>query len=139
MKKYFLLLLLSIFYYVSSSQVLRPIKFSYKYLKNSDSDLIKLTVRNVSNNKTFYYSIALQGNSDTGWVSLLSDINSLGMNEFLFLKPIKPDQKVSKQVSKRRIIFLFKYYKIKKIKFGVMYYPSRDFAAKSEIIFLPPM
>src|SRR5215216_5740486 len=114
-----------------------PIKFSYQYL-GKNHDTIKLSVENVSK-RTYYYSIALQGYIDTAWVPLLSDINSLGENEFLVLKSLKPGSRAAKEISKKRINYLYSFKKIKKIRFGVMYYEKQDLDSKGDIIYLSEM
>ena len=115
-----------------------PIKFSYQYLRKGDSNDIKLIVQNNSSKRTFYYSVSLASLVDTGWVTLLSDIDALGQKEFLALLPIKAGQKVIKKVSKKRIISLYQTYPIKKVRFGVMYYEKPTLESKGEIIYLPP-
>jgi hypothetical protein len=85
---------------ISKAQNNPPISFRYEYPDKNDLDKIKLIVENTSPTKTFYYSIALQVYNDTAWFPLLSDINSLGTNEFFVLKPIKPRSKIVKYVSK---------------------------------------
>lgn len=139
MKNVLLILLFNVFIGMASTQKESPIKFSYQYIKKNDSDNVKLIVENVLSTKTFYYSIGVEGLTDTGWVGLNADINSLGVNEFWALKAIKPRSKVIKTVSKKRIFHLYKYYKITKIKFGVTYFEKKDFSSKSETIYLPPM
>ena len=67
------------------------IKFTYHYTNKNDSDDIKLIVRNLSRVNTYYYSIAVEGLTDTGWIGLNADINSLGQNDFWVLKPIEPE------------------------------------------------
>jgi len=131
------LLLISIcFYFASTAQNKSPITFTGNYSNKNNLDDIKLVVENKSSEKTFYYSIVLEGYNDTTWVPLLSDINSLGINEFLALKPLKPKNKAVKNVSKNKIFRLYKYYKI---RFGVMYYEKQDLKSKGEIIYLPPI
>lgn len=139
MKKYFLLLILiNAFPGVADAQK-PPIKFAYRYVKKNDSDNIKLFIENASSTKTIYYSIGVEGLTDTGWIGLNADINSLGMNEFWVLKPIKPKSKTGKDVSKKRIFNLYRVKRITQIKFGVTFFEKKDFSSKSETIYLPPM
>ena len=138
MKKHWMtLIIIFAFAVMALAQNPLPIKFSYQYVKKSDSDNIKLIVQNISK-KTFYYSIAIQGRNDTGWVSLLSDINSLGQNEFLSLKPLTPGSKIVKYTSMKRIWYIYEYYKISKIRFGAMYYEKKNFDSKGGIIYIDP-
>ncbi len=102
------------------------------------TDLIRLAVKNQSLAKTFYYSIVLKVHIDTGWISLLSDINSLGKNEFLHLKAIKPGETIIKPVSLKQIALEYYYYKDKELKFGVMYYEKPTLKSKGSIEFLSP-
>lgn len=143
MQKYIPLFILSFVYnnatHAQNKQNKLPMQFTYQYVNKNDSDKVKLIAKNVSPNKTFYYSIAVQGLADTGWVGLLSDINSLGQNDFWALKPIKPHTCITKYVSKKKVLFVYAYYKIRKIRFNLVYYEKKDFESKSKNIYLPPM
>jgi len=74
-----------------------------------------------------------------GWVSLISDINSLGQNGFVALKALKPKNAIVKCISKKKILFIYAYNKPQKIRFSLMYYKKRDFETEGEIIELPPL
>ena len=121
----------------SVAQSRLPIKFAYSYSKN-DSNTIILIVHNLSS-KTFYYSIALSGFIANKWEPLLSDLNSLGVNEFTALKPLLGKSKVVKTVSKKYIYYIYGHTKMSKIRFGVMVYKKRDFDSNGDIIFIEPL
>lgn len=89
--------------------------------------------------KTLYYAISVSGLTDTGWVVLNSDINSIGKNDFLALKPLKPKSTNIKCISKNKILFIYSYYNPKKIKFSLMYYQKKDFETEGKIIDLPSL
>lgn len=139
MKKYLLLIILNYAFADIADAQKQPIKISYQYLKENDFDNIKLIVENVSFTKTVYYSIGVEGLIDTGWIGLNADINSLGMNEFWALKPIKPKSKAGKYVSKKKIFNLYRVKKITQIRFGVTFFEKKNFDSKSITIYLPPM
>jgi hypothetical protein len=116
-----------------------PIKFGYQYVNKKDADNVQLKLENVSTEKVFYYVIGVQGLTDTGYVGLVADINSLGKNDFLAIKPLLPKSSVTKSVSKRRMYYLYNQKNIKKLRFEVTYYEKRDFDSKSQIIYLHPL
>lgn len=139
MKKYILLIIfLEAFGGAVYAQNGSPIKFSYRYV-NKDSDSIQLKIENESTVKTFYYVIGIQGLTDTGYVGLVADINSLGKNDFLALKPLHHKSNSTKSVSKRKIYYLYNQKNIKKLRFEVTYYEKKDFDSKSQIIYLPAL
>jgi len=142
-KKYLIQIQFLIFSFLTCNilvaQDTSEIKFSYRYLNKRDSSHdIKLTVENQSK-KTIYYSIALQGYTNSGWKPLLSDINSLGTNDFLVLKLLKPKAKEIKIVSKKKINNRYKHYNINKIRFGIMFYEKQDLKSKGQIKYLDPL
>ena len=104
--------------YNSPAQDKSLLFFSAEYPKSKNADSIKLKVHNKSNTKTFYYSIVLQGFKDTSWIPLISDINSLGKNEFLGLKPLRPQEKITKFVSRKKIFEAYKHKKFKEFRLG---------------------
>ena len=122
----------------SRAQNNSPLFFSAEYPKSRNADSIKLKVHNKSNAKTFYYSIALQGFKDTSWIPLISDINSLGKNEFLALKPLRPQEKITKFISRKKIFEAYKHKKFKEFRLGVMYYDQPSLKSKGNIIYLQP-
>ena len=69
---------------------------------------------------------------------LLSDINSLGKNEFLALRPLRPQEKIAKFVSQKKIFAGYKHEKFKKFRFGVMYYEQKSLKSIGNIIYLKP-
>jgi len=139
MKKYILLIILfEAFGGILYAQKESPIKF-YQHVNGKDADNIQLKVENVSNVKTFYYTIGVQGLTDTGYVGLVADINSLGQNEFLVLKPLHPKSNAIKSVSKKRIYDIYNQKHIRKLKFEVSYYEKKDFNSKSQVIYLTPL
>jgi hypothetical protein len=115
------------------------ILFKATYLTPSDSDHIKLTAENLSASKTYYYSIGAMGLTDTGWVGLITDINSLGQNDFWGLVTLTPKNKTVKVVSKKRIMRLYAYKNITRIRFSLNYFARKDISSKSERIVLGPM
>lgn len=139
MKNIILSILFTTFIGSAEAQKDIPIKFWSQYVKKTDSDNVKLMIENLSSAKTYYYSVGVEGLTDTGWVGLNADINSLGMNEFLTLKPIRPKSQIVKAVSKSRIFFLYKYHNIIKIRFGITYFEKNDFNSRNKSIFLPSM
>jgi hypothetical protein len=143
MKRYIIALtLLSCYWEVMRAQNVgsKPlVVFSYQYPDKNDSDKVKLIVKNISPDRTLYYTIGVQGFTDTGWVVLNPDINSLGQNDFVALKPIKPHAIAIKNLSKKHIGFLYAYYGIRKLRFSLGYYGKQDFDSKSHIIYLEPM
>lgn len=64
---------------------------TYKNVKSRD--IVELAVKNNSIEKTYYYSIGVAGFTDTGWVGLTADINSLGKNDFSQLNLLNLYQK----------------------------------------------
>ncbi|MFT3945669.1 MAG: hypothetical protein QM763_01745 [Agriterribacter sp.] len=138
MKQYAFLALLICVAIISSAQNKKDVVFSAEFKKGSVDSIIILNVKNASS-KTYYYFISAAGLTDTGWVSLISDINSLGQNGFIALKPLKPKNTVVKCISKKKILFIYAYYKPQKIRFSLMYYNKRDFEAEGKIIDLPPL
>lgn len=140
MKKFLLLIILfETFGGIIYAQKESPIKFNCQYVNKTDSDNIQLKVENLSNVKTFYYAIGVQGLTDTGYVGLVADINSLGQNEFLTLKPLPPKSNVLKSVSKERIYYLYNQKHIKQLRFEVTYYEKKDLNSGSQIIYLTPL
>lgn len=141
MKKYitFTIVFWNLFLINAIAQSKHPISFAYMDAKSNDSDTIKLSIRNLSKDKTFFYSISVSGLTDTGWVVLNSDINSIGQNDFLVLKPLKPNKKYIKSISKKKIFFIYAYYRPQKIRFSLMYYEKQDFESEGGIIELPPL
>lgn len=122
-----------------AAQPKQPINFTCSYAKANDSDNVKLIVKNLLPDKTFYYAISVAGLTDTGWAVLNSDINSIGQNDFLVLKPLKSKSTVVKYISKKKILFIYTYYKPRKIRFSLMYYKKQDFETEGKIIDLPPL
>lgn len=114
------------------------VEFRSKNL-GENSDIMRLIVKNTSQKEKYFYSIFLAGYSDTSWVHLLSDINSLGMNEFTALKPLLPGAKPIKNVSVARIKSIYSYANLTKIRFGVMIYKKQSFDSKGETILLEPI
>ncbi len=139
MIKFILLSIALIFIYEHFTQKKLLIKFTYQYANKNDSNNIKLIVENTSSTKTFFYSIGVGALTDTGWVGLIADINSIGQNGFLSLKPIRYKSTAIKNVSKKQILFIYSYYKPKKIRFNVIYYEKKDFESKGEIIYSMPI
>jgi hypothetical protein len=121
------------------AQPKQPIDFTCAYAKANDSDNIRLTARNHLSDKTFYYAISVAGLTDTGWVVLNSDINSIGQNDFLVLKPLRPNSADAKYVSKKKILFIYAYYKPKRIRFSLMYHKKLDFKTEGKVIDSPPL
>ena len=118
----------------------KNIKVEFSFRKLSEpSDAIRLIVKNTSSTEKYFYSIFLSGYRDTSWVSLLSDINSLGMNEFTALKPLLPGRKQIKDVSKAKIKRMYDYENLTKIRFGVMIYKKQSFRSEGETILLDPI
>lgn len=140
MERTFFLLLISFTTYFSDAftQERVPVTITYSFSTKSDSDVVKLVVKNQSK-KLYYYSITLGGLINGEWESLLSDINSLGQNEFTVLKPIKGKSPIIKQVSLRRIYTLYEHKKPSQIRFGVMFYEKRDFQSKGSITYTSPI
>jgi len=122
---------------ICNAQVKLPIKFTYQYKKN-DPDNVRLIVENLSG-RTYYYTIGVEGLTDTGWVGLNADINSIGQNDFLVLKPIKKKTRIIKDQSKKKVLFAYDYVKPKKIRFCVTYFEKQDVRSKLEEIYLPPI
>ena len=114
-----------------------PITFTQASDKINSSTNIKLFVENTSTRKTYYYSIGIEGYKDSCWEPIICDINSLGMNEFIKLKPLKPKMKIVKFISKKSIHRLYPQYM--NIRFYVMLYEKQDFYADGDIIYLPPI
>ncbi|MBO9572027.1 MAG: hypothetical protein J7497_07435, partial [Chitinophagaceae bacterium] len=75
------------------AQQVTAVDFSFRYINKNNTDTIKLSLKNNSITQTYFYSIFLHGHQDTAWIPLLSDINSLGMNEFTALKPLRQGAK----------------------------------------------
>ena len=105
-----------------------------EYLQKSSPDKIKLTVENLTSTKTYYYTIGLSALTDTGWVSLLGDIDSFGQNDFISILPIRGNKKVVKYISKENVLFMYSYYKPKKIRFQLSYFEKQDFKSNHEAI-----
>lgn len=110
---------------------------TYKNVKSRD--IVELAVKNNSIEKTYYYSIGVAGLTDTGWVGLTADINSLGKNDFFSIKPIEPLSEKKKLVSKRKIFLLYDYCQISEIKFFLIYYDSPIISNTYKKIELQPM
>lgn len=138
MKQSTLLMLFIFVSIVSTAQNKKDLAFSAEFKMGSIDDIIVLNVKNVSS-RTYYYFISAAGLTDTGWVSLISDINSLGQNGFVALKPLKSKSTVVKYISKKKILFIYAYYKPRKIRFSLMYYEKQDFESEGKIIELPPL
>ena len=138
MKRYAFLALLICVAIISLAQNKKDVVFSAEFKKGSTDSIIILDVKNASS-KTFYYFISAAGLTDTGWVSLVSDINSLGQNGFIALKPLKPKSTIVKYISKKKILFIYAYYNPQKIRFSLMYYKKRDFETEGKVIELPAL
>lgn len=114
-----------------------PIEFNYKY-KDKYHDSVELIVFNKSD-KMKFFSIAVGGLTDTGWIGLTADINSLGSNDFWGLTAIAPKEKITKLSSKKRIFYLYDYYNISEIKFSLMYFEKKEISNDYRVIELDPM
>lgn len=114
-----------------------PIEFNYKY-KDKYHDSVELIVFNKSD-KMKFFSIAVGGLTDTGWIGLTADINSLGSNDFWGLTAIAPKEKITKLCSKKRIFYLYDYKNISRIRFSLMYFEEREITDKYKRIDLAPM
>lgn len=112
-------------------------EFSYDSV-SATSDTVKLKVSNRSE-KTLYYSIGVSGLTDTGWVGLTPDINSLGSELSWGLTTILPMSSEVRPVSKERIFYLYDYKNIARIRFSLMYFEEREITDKFERIDLAPI
>jgi hypothetical protein len=121
------------------SQDTTLIKFA-AFAENSNGR-IKLIATNKSNKRTIYYSIGVQGYSDTGWVHLTSNIDAIGQNDFLAFKPIKPHSRIVKYISRKEITNEYIRYPTKRIRFYIMFRETRQYdeLRNDGIIFLSPI
>ncbi|MBA3674075.1 MAG: hypothetical protein H0W75_03820 [Chitinophagaceae bacterium] len=136
MKKYILITLFNVFHLVLIAQEKTDIIFTAK-IKKCRQDSIVIEVKNISQ-KTFYYYIGVEGLTDTGYVSLLSDIKSIGQNGFIKLTSIKPKAKFSQIISRKRIVRMCNC-RIRKLRFYISYFISHSFESQNRVIRLTPM
>jgi len=139
MKKIISMSIAFFFAYTIIAQNKLPVKFTYNYASERNHNNIKLVVHNVSAIKLYYYTIGVQALTDTGWVGLNGDINSLGQNDFLKLNPIKSQGRFAKIVSKKKILDLYKYDHSKKIRLSMLCCDKQDLDSNCQTIYLPAM
>jgi hypothetical protein len=137
MKSSPLIILLTSFIRFVNAQNEAPIHFICEY-KNEDSS-IRISIENISPKKTYYYSVGIEGLTDTGWIGLTADINSLGTNDFWALIPITPGNRLIKYISKERILHIYASKKITQVRFEIEYFEKKDFNSKKQSITSSPM
>ncbi len=137
MKQYALLTLLICVAIISSAQNKKELVFS-AVLKKDSSDNISLSVKNLSS-KIYYYFIGAEGLVDTGYVSIASDIKSIGQKGFIKLVPLKPHSEFAKIVSKKSIIRQCHCSGVKKIRFYLSYFTEDNFESENEVVKTCPL
>jgi hypothetical protein len=137
MKNIFLLCICIASYETIFAQENLPIKFIAHYTANRN--IIRIEIQNSSSSKTYYFMVGVKGLVDTGQVRLVTDIKSLGQNEFIDLEPIGPHKRVIKFLAKKKISNDFPEYNIKKLIFFIEYFKGKDFRSESKVIWLSPI
>jgi hypothetical protein len=124
--------------YGQSKKMAGPIDFICSYQNANETDSIKLTITNRSENTTYFFSLGIEGLKDTGWTNLLSNADALGKNEWFGLRPISPHKHKIKIMSMKRIYYIYNYAKIKKIRFFVIYGTDQSLTGKEKLLYASP-
>lgn len=114
-----------------------PVQFSFSYPNRTDSNWVQLTIDNKTDS-AIYYSVGIDGLSDTGWVHLLSNLDALGKNEWFGLKTLSPHQFEKEQISKERVYYIYRYVKPQKIRFYLLYSNRRSSHGIQKVLFVYP-